>query len=111
MKKTFVSDTNVPIHDPTSLFKFDNNDIVIPFFPELHVLYKLTFSPKYQHCKKSSPKRMQRSFTEAISYIGIGGPFDTFKAKPLRFLLVRCRPRVIKIPIMQFSRISQKDID
>jgi len=31
MKKTFVLDTNVLIHDPHSIFKFDNNDIVIPF--------------------------------------------------------------------------------
>ncbi len=31
MKKTFVLDTNVLIHDPASLFKFDDNDIVIPF--------------------------------------------------------------------------------
>ncbi len=31
MKKTFVLDTNVLIHDPTSLFKFGNHDIVIPF--------------------------------------------------------------------------------
>ncbi|MCX8028072.1 MAG: PhoH family protein [Thermodesulfovibrionales bacterium] len=31
MKKTFILDTNVLIHDPLSLFKFDNNHIVIPF--------------------------------------------------------------------------------
>lgn|GEM_PF-7076899 len=31
MKKTFVLDTNVLIHDPTSLFKFGEHDIVVPF--------------------------------------------------------------------------------
>jgi PhoH-like ATPase len=31
MKKTLVLDTNVLIHDPASLFKFENNNIVIPF--------------------------------------------------------------------------------
>ncbi|MCL4475322.1 MAG: PhoH family protein [Nitrospirae bacterium] len=31
MKKVFVLDTNVLIHDPASIFKFENNDIVIPF--------------------------------------------------------------------------------
>ncbi|MBF0506625.1 MAG: PhoH family protein [Nitrospirae bacterium] len=31
MKKIFVLDTNVLIHDPTSIDKFDNNDITIPF--------------------------------------------------------------------------------
>ncbi|MGD1075799.1 MAG: PhoH family protein [Thermodesulfovibrionales bacterium] len=30
MKKTFVIDTNVLIHDPESIFKFEDNDIVIP---------------------------------------------------------------------------------
>jgi len=31
MKKIFVLDTNVLIHDPASIFTFGNNDIVIPF--------------------------------------------------------------------------------
>src|SRR5271157_5165760 len=31
MKKIFVLDTNVLIHDPTSIYKFDNNDVTIPF--------------------------------------------------------------------------------
>lgn len=30
MKKTFVLDTNVLLHDPTCIFKFDDNDVVIP---------------------------------------------------------------------------------
>ncbi len=30
-KKAFVLDTNVLIHDPNSIFRFDDNDIVIPF--------------------------------------------------------------------------------
>ncbi len=30
MKKTFVLDTNVILHDSTSIFNFDDNDIVIP---------------------------------------------------------------------------------
>lgn len=31
IRKIFVLDTNVLIHDPDSLFKFDRNDVVIPF--------------------------------------------------------------------------------
>ncbi len=30
MKKTFVLDTNVLLHDPQALFKFEENDLVIP---------------------------------------------------------------------------------
>jgi len=30
MKKTFVLDTNVLIHDPECVYKFEDNDIVIP---------------------------------------------------------------------------------
>ncbi len=30
MRKTFVLDTNVLIHDPDCIFKFDDNDVVIP---------------------------------------------------------------------------------
>src|SRR5512143_3143264 len=30
MKKTFVLDTNVLLHDPNSMFSFEDNDVVIP---------------------------------------------------------------------------------
>ena len=30
MKKTYVLDTNVLLHDPQALFKFEDNDLVIP---------------------------------------------------------------------------------
>jgi len=30
MKKTFVLDTNVLIHDPECIYKFEDNDVVIP---------------------------------------------------------------------------------
>lgn len=30
MKKTYVLDTNVLVHDPECIFKFEDNDIVIP---------------------------------------------------------------------------------
>ena len=30
MKKTFVLDTNVLLHDPTALFRFEENDVVLP---------------------------------------------------------------------------------
>lgn len=32
MKKTFVLDTNVLLHDPQALFKFQENDVVIPIY-------------------------------------------------------------------------------
>lgn len=34
MKKTYIIDTNVLIHDPEAIFKFEDNDVVIP----IHVL-------------------------------------------------------------------------
>ena len=30
MKKTFVLDTNVILHDPQALFRFEDNDLIIP---------------------------------------------------------------------------------
>jgi PhoH-like ATPase len=30
MSKTFVLDTNVILHDPQALFRFEDNDLVIP---------------------------------------------------------------------------------
>ena len=32
MKKTYVLDTNVVLHDPLAIYKFEENDIVIPIF-------------------------------------------------------------------------------
>jgi len=32
MKKTFVLDTNVLLHDPRALFKFQDNDVVVPIY-------------------------------------------------------------------------------
>ncbi|MBI5213614.1 MAG: PhoH family protein [Nitrospirae bacterium] len=40
MKKTFVLDTNVLIHDPESIFKFEENNVVIPM-PVIEELDKL----------------------------------------------------------------------
>lgn len=31
MKKNYVLDTNVLIHDPNSIFKFEDNDVIVPF--------------------------------------------------------------------------------
>ena len=32
MKKNYVLDTNVLIHDPQSIFKFEDNEVIIPIF-------------------------------------------------------------------------------
>ena len=32
MKKNYVLDTNVLIHDPYSIFKFEDNDLLIPIY-------------------------------------------------------------------------------
>ncbi|MBS2027787.1 MAG: PhoH family protein [Deltaproteobacteria bacterium] len=32
MKKTFILDTNVLLHDPKALFAFDDNDVVVPIY-------------------------------------------------------------------------------
>src|SRR5947209_20391362 len=32
MKKTFILDTNVLLHDPKALLSFDDNDVVVPIY-------------------------------------------------------------------------------
>ena len=32
MKKNYVLDTNVLLHDPRAIFKFEDNDVVVPIF-------------------------------------------------------------------------------
>ncbi len=32
MKKNYVLDTNVLLHDPHAIFKFEDNDVIIPIF-------------------------------------------------------------------------------
>ncbi|MEO6572992.1 MAG: PIN domain-containing protein, partial [Polyangiaceae bacterium] len=32
MKKNYVLDTNILLHDPQAIFKFEDNDVIIPIF-------------------------------------------------------------------------------
>src|SRR6476646_2689403 len=32
MKKNYVLDTNMRLHDPRSIFKFEDNDVIIPIY-------------------------------------------------------------------------------
>src|SRR5205085_1458564 len=32
MKKNYVLDTNILLHDPTAIFKFDDNNVIIPIY-------------------------------------------------------------------------------
>ncbi|MGB5701549.1 MAG: PIN domain-containing protein, partial [Polyangiales bacterium] len=32
MKKTYVLDTNVVLHDPLAVYKFEDNTVVLPIF-------------------------------------------------------------------------------
>ena len=32
MKKNYVLDTNVLLHDPRAIFRFEDNDVIIPIF-------------------------------------------------------------------------------
>ena len=32
MKKNYVLDTNVLLHDPHAIFKFEDNDVIIPIY-------------------------------------------------------------------------------
>ena len=32
MKKNYVLDTNVLLHDPRAIFKFEDNDVIIPIY-------------------------------------------------------------------------------
>lgn len=75
MKKTFVLDTNVLIHDPASLFKFENNNIVIPFT----VIEELDKLKKGRGEIAVSARQVLRTldeFRETGSLIG-GIPMDT----------------------------------
>lgn len=49
MRKTFILDTNVLIHDPECIFKFDDNDVVIPMavIEELDRLKKWNYEIAY----------------------------------------------------------------
>jgi PhoH-like ATPase len=44
MKKVFVLDTNVLLHDPTALFRFEDNDVILP----------ITLIEELDHFKKNS---------------------------------------------------------
>ena len=32
MKKNYVLDTNVLLHDPRAIFRFEDNDVIIPIY-------------------------------------------------------------------------------
>jgi PhoH-like ATPase len=32
MEKTYIVDTNVLVHDPRALFKFEDNELIVPIY-------------------------------------------------------------------------------
>ncbi len=72
MKKTYVLDTNVLLHDPTALFQFEDNEVVLPItiIEELDRFKKqpeVTGSNARQTSRTLDQLRGQGSLTEGIA--------------------------------------------
>lgn len=66
-RKTFVIDTNVLLHDPTSLEQFGNNDVVIP----LAVLEELDALKRYRDELSKNARAVLRYF-DSLRQVGTG---------------------------------------
>ncbi|HKK01175.1 MAG TPA: PIN domain-containing protein, partial [Desulfuromonadales bacterium] len=66
MKKTYVLDTNVLLHDPQALFKFEDNDLVIP----------ITVVEEVDHFKKDMNEtgRNARQFSRLLDQLRVQIP-------------------------------------
>lgn len=63
MQKTYVLDTNVLIHDPESIFNFDDNTVVIPY----PVVEELDSLKKVPNGKAHSARKAIRYLSELLS--------------------------------------------
>lgn len=63
MQKTYVLDTNVLIHDPDSIFNFDDNTVIIPY-PVIEELDSLKKAP---NGKAHSARKVIRYLNELLS--------------------------------------------
>jgi PhoH-like ATPase len=77
MKKVFVLDTNVLLHDPTAMFRFEDNDVILPItiIEELDRFKKLTETTgrnARQVSRRLDDLRMQGSLIEGITLKGGG---------------------------------------
>lgn len=71
MKKTFVLDTNVLLHDPRAMFSFDDNNVVIPIYVVEEIdTFKKELSELGQNARQSSryldELRQENSLMEGV---------------------------------------------
>ncbi|MGV2829488.1 PhoH family protein [Myxosarcina sp. GI1(2024)] len=64
MKKIFVIDTNVLLHDPTAIFRFEDNDIVIP----IAVIEELDSFKKQSQMTGRNAREVSRTLDELRAY-------------------------------------------
>lgn len=85
MKKNYILDTNILIHDPESIFKFEDNNIIIPFavIEELDGLKKAAGEVGYNArrvIRIIGELREKGNITSGID-INNGGSFSVYAAK------------------------------
>lgn len=64
MKKIFVIDTNVLLHDPTAIFRFEDNDIVLP----IAVIEELDSFKKLSQMTGRNAREVSRTLDELRNY-------------------------------------------
>ncbi|MFH1016743.1 MAG: PhoH family protein [Pseudomonadota bacterium] len=74
MKKTYILDTNVLLYDPKAIFKFEDNEVVIP----------ITVIEEVDHFKKDENEtgRNARHFSRMLDELRIKGSLSTGVALP-----------------------------
>ena len=65
-KRTYVLDTNVLMHDPTSLFRFEEHDVFVP----MTVLEELDHAKKGSSEVARNARQVSRFFNELIEVNG-----------------------------------------
>ena len=88
MKKTYVLDTNILLHDPRAIYAFEDNDVVIP----IHVIeeidgFKRELSELGRHARQVSRSlddlRARGSLSDGVELQGGGRLFVALKGKEL----------------------------
>jgi PhoH-like ATPase len=88
MKKNYVLDTNVLLHDPGALFAFEDNDVIIPIYVIEEIdSFKRELSELGRSARQVSRHldglRVQGSLADGVELPGGGKLFVALKGKPL----------------------------
>lgn len=88
MKKNYVLDTNVLLHDPNAIFSFEDNNVIIPIYVIEEIdgfkreLSELGRSAR-QNTRNLDALRQQGSLSEGVSLPGGGRLFVKFTSKTI----------------------------